>query len=233
MTEEYIKYVLSAHGKDDRSDADILEGGKIAFYVKEGEIFKSSNRYQTWVCQNRTIPAEIIEENNNYPASMYFEYDQHNKWASGLVECATKNVIYNLNYYKQGIKLKKLINDILKPYHERIHPGKKFELHILTCRVCSTSYTKPRVVSVTRARIPRDRSDYIKPKNNPELLIPLDGTEPEDATTSVTLIETFDNINYVDDIKQVDDIDYINNLKKKYLKYKAKYLKLKKLYQEL
>ena len=227
MTEEYIKYVLSAHGKDDKSDVDILEGGQLAFYVKEGEIFQSSNRYQTWVCQNRSIPVEIIEESNSYPASMFFEYDQQNKWASGLVECATKHVIYNLNYYKQGITLKKLINYILKPYHERIHPGKKFELHILTCRVCTSSDTKPKVISVTRARIPRDRSDYIKPKTNSELFIHLDDVEPEYYIPSIKLTESVDNI------KQVDDIDSINDLKKKYLKYKAKYLRLKKLHQKL
>jgi len=199
IREDFVRYVLSAHGSDDKSSVETLTGGKILFYVNDDEIYDSKNHFQTWVCQGRTIPKETINSGSEYPASMYFRPDIHKKWLSGLKDCRSEHIIYNLDINYNGISLKNLILDILLPYHVQAYPGKKFELHILTCRVCITNPGVKKMVKMTREnRLPRDRSAYIKPK--PKL--------PEQESQS----------------EQAD-----SKFHKKYLKYKSKYLALKKL----
>ena len=196
MEEEYVRYVISAHGSDDKTSTDIISGGKILFYVREGEIYDSTNKYQSFVCLGRSIPLETIQEGNQYPSSMYFIRDRSAKWLSGLKDCNSNHIVYNLEINQNGISFKNLIDDILKPYHRENYPGKKFELHVLTCRVCVGSTDKPKKIKVF-AHKGKDRSRYIKK------------TQP---TTSTPEQDSQQRLFY-----------------NKYLKYKAKYLALKKL----
>lgn len=202
MEEEYVRYVISAHGSDDKSSTDILTGGKILFYVNDGEMYSSSNKYQTWVCEGRGIPVETILEGKTYPASMYFSGDNFRMWRSGLKDCKKGSIILDIDRNHIRIHLKTLLEDVLKPYHELNHPGKKFELHVLTCRVCTTDTNKPIGKKITRRHEPRDRSRYIKPKK--------EKPQPNEAAVAVPDGEE-------------------RKFYEKYLKYKAKYLNLKKL----
>lgn len=229
MEEEYITYVLSAHGSDDKSEVDTLEGGKLSFYVKEGDILQVKKIFQKWVCEERGIPFEVIEDGNKYSASLFFSYDFNKGWKSGLVECKTKRVIYNLDYFKQGITLKSLINNILKPYNEKMHPGKKFNLHILTCRVCTTDRSEEKIVRV-KNRLPRDRSAYIKPKAN--LLKSIESSTESDSVILPDLIKHQELVKeeFAQPTNLEKPTESDKEFKNKYLKYKGKYLKLKKLY---
>ncbi len=206
IAEDIIRYVLSAHGSYNKSKTKTLPSGKILFYVGDDEIYDSKNHFQTWACQGRTIPKETINSGSEYPADMYFKPDKFKKWLSGLKDCKSGQIVWDLDRMDNdgiSLTLSSLIEDILLPYHNQTYPGKDFELHVLTCRVCETNPGVKKKVTMSRERrLPRDRSAYIKPKPQ------LQESQSEQA-------------------EQAEQAN--SKFHKKYLKYKSKYLALKKI----
>ncbi len=204
--QDIVRYVFSAHGSYNKAELRTLSNGKILFYVGDDEIYDSKNHFQTWACQGRTIPKETINAGSEYPGGMYFKPDKFKKWLSGLKDCKSGQIVFDLDLmasYGVILTLRSLIEDILIPYHNQTYPGEDFELHVLTCRVCETNPgIKKKVIMNRERRLPRDRSAYIKPK--PEL--------PDQLLESQSV-----------------DQDHNIQFHKKYLKYKLKYLALKKI----
>ena len=110
-----------------------------------------------------------------------------------------------------------------------MHPGKKFNLHILTCRVCTTDRSEEKIVRV-KNRLPRDRSAYIKPKAN--LLKSIESSTESDSVILPDLIKHQELVKeeFAQPTNLEKPTESDKEFKNKYLKYKGKYLKLKKLY---
>ena len=156
-----VKYVLSAHGSDNKTSQQRLTlNCTIFFYVKDNEFFESSNYFQTQTCMGETLPVESIIKDGYYPSSMLFTRNTDTTWKSGLVDCYSGHIVFNFDKYNRSLTLEYIL-DYLNNYH-KIKYGLQtpFELHILSCRVTTgyQSKSEPRAVNVDSQTINRDFS---------------------------------------------------------------------------
>jgi hypothetical protein len=200
-----VKYVLSAHGRELNEDLHVFNlNGTINYYVYSHEVFISLNSFQTEVCKGETIPIETYTRGKIY-SDMYFTSDVERRWYSGLVNCETKQVLYNID--RNGPIHLSTILQIIEENQIQTYPSKSFELHILTCRY--------------NELIPSEPEEFVVDDRTIEGIFTKDFKSMKIKSESDMDIEILKK--YIKHNNQTQD----NNFYLKYIKYKKKYLELK------
>jgi hypothetical protein len=99
-TPSYINYVISAHGQPTMCSFSLPPPILLGYFTKDGKVLSCPNQFQTSVCSDaeRNKLVEIISA-PNHTRDYLLSKDESKDWKSGVVDCLTKRVIFNLQTY--------------------------------------------------------------------------------------------------------------------------------------
>jgi hypothetical protein len=138
------RYVISAHGwypvVNGYHRPQIERIGyncAVYFYCNSGEEFSCNNVFQTSLCQDFKFHGKVERHQAVYRMgktdfNYLFRDDEKRNFKAGIVDCADKEVIFDLKH-RGPQNLRTLLN-IIDTNNTLHHSGRFYEVHILACR---------------------------------------------------------------------------------------------------